>query len=890
MLELLEKEYLSEPSSDSRSNQEEQLNQPKGLSSAQAAKKLDRNNLNTLEGGKKKSAVKIFMGQFHDFMVMILLVCTVISALMGEFAEALTIISIVVINAALGFVQEYKTEKTLEKLKDLTAPNARVYRNGNLITIESKYLVEGDIIEVAAGDSIPADGVIIENGGISCDESSLTGENLPVKKSVYNGGDTSSLNLNYMCYMGTSAVKGNAVVRVTAIGKDTQMGKVSSMLNSIEQPLTPLQKKLGSLGKTLGIICIGVCVVVFAAGLLRGEPAFDMFMTAITIAIAAIPEGLPATVTIALAMAVRRMFSANALVKKLHSVETLGCASVICTDKTGTVTQNKMMVTRIAVQSDKLEQYEVGENEITKNAKSIDKDENYSFNDLLICGAVCNEVRVSSDSLTEQVNKKRNRKMSSINFVGDPTEVAVVNACAKARVYRSKLGVEIKNVEPFESDTRRMSVVCRNGGEEITYIKGAVDVVLLMCSYYQNSKNEYIAMSSKVIENINQTADSYAKQGLRVLAFMQIRAGHKIFLGLMGMQDPPRVGVKESVLSCHRAGIDVKMITGDHKLTAESVAQQVGILYDGKIGVTGAELDRMSDEQLEREIENIAVFSRVTPAHKLKIVKALKAQRKICAMTGDGINDAPAIKEADIGVAMGESGTDVTKQAADVILCDDNFKTLVTAVAQGRTIYSNIRKLVRYLISCNIGEVVTMFVGIIMGMPMVLLPAQILLVNLVTDSLPAIALGLEPTGREVMNDPPRKDNESFFADNLGFKIAIRGLLIGLCTLASFVGGLKFGGISQARSCALVTLIASQLIHVFECKSFKKGLFGINIFDNIYLLLAVLVSAGCVAACFAVPVLSAVFCTVPLGWKLWTVAIGCAVAVPFVSSIINSIKK
>ena len=849
-----------------------------GLSSAEARHRLASQGANTLGGRKKKGALKIFAGQFHDIMVMILLGATAVSVLLGQYTDAIPMVAVVVINAFLGFIQEYRCEKTLEKLEAMTAPTARIYRDGRLVKLPAEKLVTGDVFTVEAGDRIPADGYIINCRGFSCDEAILTGETeSAVKRQRADEVDFSSLNKEYMAYMGTVVTKGSAVIEATSTGKHTQMGRVSVMLDSIEEELTPLQKKLAELGRTLAVICIAVCFIVFIAGLVRGEPLLDMAMTGITIAIAAIPEGLPAAVTIALSLAVRKMLKRNALVHKLHSVETLGCASVICTDKTGTVTQNKMKVTAISDCDGKL-----------IRTDEIGKEMTVQLKELLTCGVLC------SNAVLEEVSHsllKAKNSPERLTAQGDPTECAIVVAAAEAGVRADELTLTRQEEIPFDSESRSMTVICRDeNGNTVSYKKGSADVIINECT------NVYSAGEKKVFSSADKLAvlrrgDTLAAEGLRVLAFCRMIGGSTEFLGLMGMQDPPRQEAAAAVRRCERAGIRTVMITGDHKLTADAVARQVGILKQGSLTLTGSELDAMTDERLVEVIDNCSVFARVTPAHKLRIVKAFKAKGHICAMTGDGVNDAPAVKEADIGVSMGIQGTEVTKQAADIILLDDNFATLVSAVEDGRTIYANIRKFVRYMISSNIGEVVTMFGGIMMGLPMVMLPAQILLVNLVTDSLPAVALGLEPPEKSVMERMPRKESDSFFSGGLLWRMLIRGFLIGISTLGTFTLLLKSGEtIRAARTGALMTLVLCQLIHVFECKSEEKTLFSVPYFNNGFLLFAVTASAAALFAGIYVPLLGRLFSTAVPGLHCLLVSVCSAFLVPVLSGVFYSAKR
>lgn len=858
--------------------------QSKGLNSSQAEKRLAEYGENILASAKKAAPLKIFLGQFRDIMVIILIIATVISFFLGEITDAVTIIVIVTVNAVLGFVQEYRTEKTLLALQNMTAPNAKVYRDGHLTTVPASKLVPDDVILLEAGDKVPADAVILSSRELFADESVLTGESLPAAKSAGNISDTDNrIGREDAVYSGTVITKGSCEAKVTATGERAQIGKISGMLTDIEQEETPLQKKLGELGKTVAVICIAVCFIVAGAGILRGEPVFDMLMTGITIAIAAIPEGLPATVTIALALAVNRMLKKNTLVHKLHSVETLGCTSVICTDKTGTITENKMTVTEMICGGEKYRISGTGmrtEGKITSESggeiscESCGEDMTVLLNGMILC---------------ENADIYKDKNGREWQSAGDPTEIALLIAAAKSGADISVIRESsIRTDEiPFESETRCMSVICRRSGNRTVYSKGACDVILERCRYV-NIKGNIIDIDGKMKSDILNECERMSSEGLRVLAFSYKNGSGSdkngmIFLGLCGMTDPPRPEAAKAVRLCRSAHIRVVMITGDHKQTAAAAAKEAGILHRGDLVITGSELSEMSDEQLDDVIEKTAVFARVTPADKLRIVSAFKRKGNIVTMTGDGVNDAPAVKEADIGVAMGITGTDVTRQAADMVLLDDNFATLVNAAEQGRGIYANIRKFVRYLLSCNIGEVLTMFLGIIMGMPMVLLPAQILLVNLVTDGLPAVALGVEPTDPECMKTAPRRADESFFSDGLMSKIIFRGILIGLCTLGAFTVILNTGaGTVTARTAALLTLVMSQLLHVFECKSEKKNIFTVPYFNNLKLIGAVLLSGAVIFASIYFPPLQGVFSTAALNRTQLAVSFGFAAAAPILN--------
>ncbi|WP_024861320.1 cation-translocating P-type ATPase [Ruminococcus flavefaciens] len=871
-----------------------------GLTENEAAEKLKTEGENVLAESRKTGPMRIFLGQFRDVMVMILLGATVISILLGEISDAVTIILIVLLNAILGFIQEYRTEHTLEALRSMTSPTAKCWRNDKLREIEASKLVTGDIIELEAGDRIPADCAVIKAAGFFSDESVLTGESAAVGKTAGSPDDTdNSLNKANIVYCGASATKGMCRARVIATGKNTQMGKISEMLTDIDREQTPLQKRLGELGKVVAIICLIVCAAVFSAGVLRGENVFDMLMTGITIAIAAIPEGLPATVTIALALAVSRMLKQKALVNKLHSVETLGCTSVICSDKTGTITENKMTVTELSTAGADYHFSGMGyrvSGAVTKGDDiAVNPAAEKALTEALRCGVLCSTAEIS----TQETPKSRNRGAlagrGEWQVTGDPTEAALLIAAAKAGITKESLSGSCRTLGeyPFDSETRFMAVHCSCGSEKRMYFKGAEEVLLPRCSQYISGNGTPVPMSAAVRRELAKKAAEMSDRALRVLALAMCSSetlepdrGNLVFLGFAGMTDPPREEAKTAIRKCGAASVKTVMITGDHKNTAVAVAKKAGLLKGG-LAMTGEELNALSDEELDKIIGKYTVFSRVEPVHKLRIVRSFKRRGEIVTMTGDGVNDAPAVKEADVGVAMGITGTDVTKQAADVILMDDNLATLVSAVEQGRCVYANIRKFVRYLLSCNIGEVLTMFLGILMGMPVVLLPVQILLVNLVTDGLPAVALGMELPEKDIMNRPPRRSNEGFFSGGLMWKIVIRGIFIGLSTLASFTAVMRLGGTLEAcRTAALITLVVSQLIHVFECRSERRSLFRMNPFGNMKLVFAVVISAAVLAAAVMLPQLQMVFSTVTLTTPQLLTALGFSAAVPLISSIFS----
>lgn len=875
-----------------------------GLTTVEAQKLLDKNGYNTFSKDKKSKPVKIFINQFKDIMVVILLIATIISVMLGEIYDSVTIILIVMLNAILGFIQEYKTEKTLETLKKITSPTARVYRDGKLTTINADELVTTDIIELETGDRIPADCVIIKAIGIFADESILTGEPVAVSKIPGNISDTDNqLNKPDILYAGTVITKGHASAKVIATGTNTQMGKISDMISNIEEELTPLQKRLAELGKVVALLCIAVCIIVFLAGILRGEEIFTMLMTGITIAIAAIPEGLPATVTIALALSVNRMLKQKALVNRLHSVETLGCTSVICSDKTGTITENRMTVTNIFTN---LEDYTV-EGKGYKISGGIKSFEGNSINPvsipplkrLLTSCVLCNNARISSPQNINSRNRASVKSLGEWNTAGDPTEIALLIAAAKGNITAKNLSNTYKIVGeiPFDSETRCMTVTVQSNSGTKKYIsKGAPDVILKKCSFI-DINGEIRPLTSSIRQLIEKKVCEYSDLALRVLAFSTKECDNvencdygMVFTGLTGMIDPIREEARKAIRTCKHANIETVMITGDHKNTAVAIAKQAGILRHKK-AITGDELDRLSDQELLDTIEDYSVYARVNPSHKLRLVKAYKKKGHIVTMTGDGVNDAPAIKEANVGVSMGITGTDVTKQAADVILLDDNFATLVRAVEQGRCIYSNIRKFVRYLLSCNIGEVITMFAGILMGYPIVLLPTQLLLVNLITDGLPAIALGMEPLDENEMKKSPRKSTESFFSGGLMSRIIFRGIMIGICTLGSFSTIYRMTySVEHARTAALLTLIASQLIHVFECKSETGNIFTVKYFNNPKLLLAVLTSVIIIVLSIYFPPLQNIFTTTALSGKCLIISLAFSAVIPIINCFFSFNNK
>ncbi len=816
----------------------------KGLSNREAEKLLLKHGENLLSSEKRDSAAKIFVSQFKDLLTLILLGAAVVSVFMGEFIDAFTIMAIVFINAVIGFSQEFKTERTLENLKNLASPKATVFREGRKTEIPASKIVPGDVAILKAGSKVPADGKVLSSMSMATDESMLTGESIPVEKQVFKGGDTSILR-DDMVYMGTSVTSGHGEFLVTATGMETQMGKIAGMLKESRNEPTPLQQKLAVLSKYIAAGCLLICFIVTLTGILRGEPAFDMFLVGLSLSVAAIPEGLTAVITISLGLAVGRMLKKNALIRKLHSVETLGCANVICSDKTGTLTENRMTVTEIFLPG--------GAAFPPSDFKKFREDLRLP----LLAAGLCNNAEINGAQ----------------KIIGEPTEAALLKTVLECGGVSAASSDFIRTAEiPFDSARKLMSVSVKSAdGREFIFSKGAPDILLSLCKT-KLVNGEHKALDGSDLVLIKNRLSKMAVGALRVIAVAyKEHSGGKIsednlcFLGLFGMIDPPRKGAAESVLKCKKAGIRTVMITGDHPETAFAIAKNLHIALEKNEVITGAELDRLSETEFLKAAEHRNVFARVTPAHKLKIVRALKKNGNIVAMTGDGVNDAPAVKEADIGVSMGKNGTDVTREASGIVLLDDDFCSLVSAAEEGRIIYGNIRKFIRYLLSCNIGEVVTMFFGMLMGMPVVLLPIQILMVNLVTDGIPAIALGFDPPQDDVMLEKPRKRAESVFSNGLGFKIILRGILLGLSVLGAFTTVLGLTkSVDQARTAAFLALVFTQLVHVFECKSETRSLFSINLLNNTKLIWAVLSSAAIVLSTVYVPALNPVFKTVPLG--------------------------
>ena len=851
-----------------------------GLSEEEAKKRQEKYGENKLQEQKKDSILKRFIKQFNDFMIIILIIAAIISAVVAkmqgsnDYIDSVIIIAIVVLNSIMGVIQEAKAEKSLEALKKMSAPVTKVKRNGKVTIIKGNDVVPGDIVILEAGNYVPADCRLINSYNLKIEESSLTGETIPVLKeaNVILSENASLGDMINMAFATTIVVNGHAEAIVTETGMNTNVGKIAKMIITDEAPETPIQRKLGEVGKTLGIGCLIICAFIFAIGLLKKIEPVEMFMTSVGLAVAAIPEGLPAIVTIMLSIGVTKMAKKNSIIRKLPAVETLGSSSVICSDKTGTLTQNKMQVTKI----------------MDTKGESLNSMADF----ILQLGTMCTDV---------EINVENNIKEAS----GEATEVAIANCALLHNQDKNELYKRMQRVNEisFDSDRKMMTTIHKVSGKYRVITKGAPDVLLKRCTKcYENGM--IINFDNNKIKKIEDYNNSMADNALRVIAIAykdydmlpnQIDSNtienNLVFVGLVGMIDPPREGVKDAVAICKRAGIKTVMITGDHIATAKAIAKELGILKGSDIAITGAELDKISQKELEKNIMNYSVFARVTPEHKVRIVKAFRSTKAVVAMTGDGVNDAPALKSADIGIAMGKNGTDVAKNASDMILTDDNFVTIVEAVKQGRNIFENIKKAVHFLIATNIGEIVTIFMGLLMGIKSPLLAIQLLWVNLVTDSLPAIALGLEPPEKDIMSKKPRDSKKSIFADGLWNKIFIEGIMLGMLTLISFSIGNSIYGIEVGRTMAFVSLGLLELIHSFNIKS-DESIFKVGIFENKYLIGAFIIGSLLQILVVIIPTFAQIFKLVPLNMTQWiyTVAISIApVIIMEMQKKINEIK-
>ncbi len=856
-----------------------------GLDKQKVTEKTTQYGKNKLKGKPKKSLISLFLSQLKDMLIYVLLGATVITIAIGEYVDAIIILAVVILNAVIGVIQEHKAEKAIEALQKMTTPKALVRRDGELKEINSEDIVPGDIVILDAGRYVPADIRLIESVNLQIEESALTGESVPSDKNakdIYDDPKTPLGDMSNMAFMSTLVTYGRGEGIVVATAMDTEIGKIAKILDEDNTEMTPLQKRLDELGKILGYIAIGICALIFIISLFQKRDLFEMFLTAISLAVAAIPEGLAAIVAIVLALGVTKMSKINAIVKRLTAVETLGSVNIICSDKTGTLTQNKMTVVKT-----------------------------YTLNNLTDVPAIGSNLRANQDTL-ELIRSFvlcSDATYENGESTGDPTEIALVVLGTKFNIFKSNLNTENKRVSenPFDSDRKLMSTLNVENSSYKVHTKGALDN-LLKISKHALVDGEIISLTEEIKEQYYKAAEEMSNNALRVLGVAykdtdtvldpQDMENNLTLIGIVGMIDPPRLEVKDSIYEARAAGITPIMITGDHKNTAVAIAKELGIADTIHQSLTGAEIDAFTDEEFSESINNYKVFARVSPEHKVKIVRAFKAQNNIVSMTGDGVNDAPSLKYADIGVAMGITGTDVSKGASDMILTDDNFTTIVHAIEEGRNIYNNIKKAVIFLLSCNLGEVISIFASILFFWPVPLLPTQILWVNLITDTLPAIALGVDPGDKDVMKRRPRDPNESFFAHGAGVRAVIGGTLIGILTLLAFYFGLSEHGytlgslnipdyvMTYARTMAFVVLATSQLFYSLTMRNSTKSIFQVGLLTNKFLIGAIIVGFILQIGVISITPLANAFNVHNLSVRDWSIVIGFAL-IPFV---INEIIK
>jgi len=856
-----------------------------GLSSEEAKSRLEKYGENKLKGKPKKSLISLFFSQLKDMLIYVLLGATVITIAISEYVDAVIILSVVVLNAVIGVVQEYKAEKAIEALQKMTTPKALVRRDGEIKEVNSEELVPGDIIIIDAGRYIPADLRLIESVNLQIEESAMTGESVPTAKdsqAIFEDPKTPIGDLANMAFMSTLATYGRGEGVVVATAMETEIGEIAKILDEDTDEMTPLQKRLDELGRVLGFIAIGICVFIFIIALFQKRDLFEMFLTAISLAVAAIPEGLAAIVAIVLALGVTRMSKINAIVKKLPAVETLGCVNVICSDKTGTLTQNKMTVVKHYILNN-LKELPTSEASFEAAA-----DETELIKSFVLC----------SDATYENGES-----------TGDPTEVALVVMGDKYGLRKRDLNSKYRRVaeKPFDSDRKLMSTLNEEGGGYRVHTKGAIDNILKISTHVlldgkvqpltEDMKATFLQVAEEMSDDALRILGAAYKDTKEIITPEEMECDLTV-IGFVGMIDPPRLEVKDSIKEAKTAGITPVMITGDHKNTAVAIARELGIAESIKQSLTGSEIDELSDEEFSGRINDYRVFARVSPEHKVKIVKAFKGQGNIVSMTGDGVNDAPSLKYADIGVAMGITGTDVSKGASDMILTDDNFTTIVHAIEEGRNIYNNIKKSVIFLLACNLGEVISIFASILFFWPVPLLPTQILWMNLITDTLPALALGVDPGDKDVMKKKPRDPKESFFAKGAGLRAVIGGSLIGILTLVAFYLGLReFGyslgskniseeALTYARTMSFVVIVASQLFYSLTMRNSTKSIFSIGLLTNKYLIGAIIIGFILQFGVISVPFLASAFKVHNLSFTDWDLVILLALVPLAVNEIIK----
>ena len=852
-----------------------------GLTREEAVKRLATYGPNQLIEDPPRGFLSMLFKQFKDFLVLILIASTIVAAAMGELLDAAVILGIVILNAVLGVIQEGRAERALAALRRMAVPEATVIRDGQQIRVQSHDLVPGDLVLLQAGDVVPADLRLLEAVNLKTDESPLTGESVPVDKNAETlaAPDAGLGDRPDLAFLGTTVVYGRGKGLVVETGMKTEIGKIAALVASVEEADTPLQRKLAEFGRWLGLACLGICAVVFILGILRGGELLPMFMTAVSLAVAAIPEGLPAMVTIVLALGVQRMIARNAIIRRLPAVETLGCATFVCSDKTGTLTENKMTVTevylargeRITVSG---HGYEIEGDFARPDGKPVGLDNDPDLRLLLQAALACNDASLATDG------------EGSITVLGDPTEAALVVLAAKGGLDRERLTAQMPRIQeiPFDSTRKRMTTLHRQKDRCLALTKGAPDILLTRCDRYLADGREHPLDRGKADEYTRQISE-LAGRGLRVLGVAQRYLEHSeeqdwdkdlCFLGLVGMQDPVRAEAKAAVSTCLRAGIRPVMVTGDYPQTARAIAGELGLLETDVL--TGAQIEEMSQEDLGQSLARTQVFARVSPEHKLRIIEALRSRGEVVAMTGDGVNDAPALRSADIGVAMGLGGTEVAKGASDMVLADDNFATIVAAIEEGRAIFENIRKAVIYLLSCNIGELLLFFLAILSGLPGPMIPVQILLINLVTDGLPALALGVEPKERSIMDIPPRDPREGILSRSIVIRLFIVGTLIALAALVPFIlskPNSSLENLALARTATFITLAFAELWRSLSNRSERLAWWRMPLMGNPQLILAIVSSAAVLLAVLYIPVLADTFQVVRPNLRLWGLASICS---------------